>query len=95
MTFSHEGYVFFFQMADELMSFITNPASMKPKMAVMCAEVPLIWAFDEHHSWLMRSGLPAPLMALGHMQALVPQVLAVPLLGSTSGENTQRNFFFG
>jgi hypothetical protein len=36
--------------SSEFMSFITNPASIKPKMAVICAEVPLIWAFDEHHS---------------------------------------------
>jgi hypothetical protein len=32
------------------MSCITNPASMNPKMAVMCAMVPLICAFELHHS---------------------------------------------
>ena len=31
-------------------SCTTNPASMKPKMAVMWGRVPLICAFDEHHS---------------------------------------------
>ena len=68
------------------MSLIIRPARVKPKMAVMWATVPLIWAFDEHHSWLMRSGLPAAIMALGHIHALVPQVEAVPLLQSSSGE---------
>lgn len=31
-------------------SCMTRPANIKPKMAVMCDRVPLICAFDEHHS---------------------------------------------
>ena len=68
------------------MSCITRPEIVKPKIAVMCATVPLICAFDEHHSWLTRLGLPAAIIAFGHIHALVPQVEALPLLQSNSGE---------
>ena len=67
-------------------SCITSPAIVNPKMAVMCAVVPLICAFDEHHSWLASLGVPSPIGNFGHMQALVPQALAGPLLDSSSLE---------
>ena len=36
--------------ADLQMSWIKRPARVNPKMAVVCAMVPLIWALEVHHS---------------------------------------------
>ena len=63
-----------------LISCMTSPAIVKPKIAVMWATVPFICAFDEHHSWFIRFGLPAAIFAFGHTQALVPHDDALPLL---------------
>lgn len=42
-------------------SCITKPASVKPNIAVVWASVPLMRAFELHHSWLARSGSPGAL----------------------------------
>ena len=70
---------------------MTRPASVNPNIAVMCASVPLICAFDEHHSWLSRFGSPGPILALGHIHCSVPQVVLCPLFCSNSSEYTHLN----
>ena len=64
-------------------------------MAVMWARVPLIWAFDEHHSWFRRLGSPGPFFAFGHMHCSVPQVALCPIFFSSSSLYTHWNLCFG
>ena len=67
----------------------------KPKIAVLCANVPLMRAFRLHHSWFTKSGSPGPFFALGQRHCSVPHDEFPPLFSSNSSLNTHRNFLEG